>query len=216
MEQIISLMEELDVFLPSVVSSVLSCLFGLVIMIIQIKKYRLQSLNKKEGDNMKYRTDCYLTEKGAPKYAQSFKRVVPVYDLDEKNNSLVVVGTKDLQELINSYRDCGLDVILEKYGVLPETLLPKTPRDVSSDVFDASDLRDDLEVLCDYSAELDFLRERYQMPLASVDDLLKHIQTLKSNADKSIQDNLAMQVSNLRASDSVASAAASKEVKNNG
>lgn len=152
---------------------------------------------------MKYRTDCYLTEKGAPKYAQSFKRVVPVYDLDEKNNSLVVVGTKDLQELINSYRDCGLDVILEKYGVLPETLLPKTPRDVSSDVFDASDLRDDLELLCDYSSSLDELRNTYGMPFASAEDLIKHIQGLKSQVDKSIQDNLSKQVVN-------------KEVKTNG
>lgn len=141
---------------------------------------------------MKYRTENYQSAKGFCPYAQSFKKIVPVYELDEKTNTLVVVGSKDLQELINSSRDCGLDVILEKYGALPPQLLPEV-KEKTSEPFDATDLRDDLCILADFAEDIEDMRIRYGMPMASFDELQKHISALKCDVDKKIQDSLATQ-----------------------
>lgn len=171
--------------------SILSIIFGLVILIVQVKKYLMykQQVKKDKEFDMNYRTENYQSAKGYDKSLamQIFKRVVPVYELDEATNDLVVVGTKDLQELVQSSRDCGLDVVLEKYGVLPPDLLPRI--DAKSDeVIDLSDVREDLHILADYNNELDELRKRYEMPFASPSELLAHISGLKANFEKHIEE----------------------------
>lgn len=169
----------------------LSVIFGLVIMIVQVKKYKLNSNQAKES-NLKYRTENYQSVKGFEPVSQTFKRVVPVYELDEKTNELVVVGTKDLQELVQSSRDCGLDVVLEKYGVLPPQMLPEVSS-TTSEPYDATDIREDLEILADYHNEIEAMRQRYNIPDASEADVLKHISSLKADVDKKIQEELLKQ-----------------------
>lgn len=166
----------------------LAVIFSLVVMIVQVKKYKLQTNQAKE-DIMKYRSEDYQKAKGFTPVSQSFKRVVPVYELNDKTNSLVVVDTKDLQEIVQSSRDCGIDVVFEKYGVLPTSPLPDVSKK-SEEVFDASDIRDDFEYLSDVMSEFDSLRERYDMPNASPQELVKHISKLKSDLDVSIQSKL--------------------------
>lgn len=170
------------------VASLLSIVFGLVIMIVQLKKYKLNSNQAKEN-NLKYRTENYQQKKGFEPTAQTFERVVKVYELDDKTNSLVVVGTKDLQELVQSSRDCGLDIILEKYGALPPQMLPEVSS--KTDVpYDATDLRDDFEMLSDYHNGVEDMRSRYSMPDASPEELFAHISKLRSDNDKKIQEQL--------------------------
>lgn len=168
--------------------SLLSVIFGLVIMIVQLKKFKINSDQVKES-KLKYRTEH--TKYISP--TQSFKKVVPVYDLDERTNSLVVVGTKDLQELVQSSRDCGLDVVLEKFGTVP---LPASPAvsGKSDEPYDCTDLREDLLVLADLQNDVELLRERYSMPDASPQELFKHISALKADTDKRIQKQLEKQV----------------------
>lgn len=174
--------------LSQYVLDVLAVIFSLVVMIVQVKKYKLQTNQAKE-DIMKYRSEDYQKAKGFTPVSQSFKRVVPVYELNDKTNSLVVVDTKDLQEIVQSSRDCGIDVIFEKYGVLPTSPLPDVSKK-SEEVFDASDIRDDFEYLSDVMSEFDSLRERYNMPNASPQELVKHISKLKSDLDVNIQSKL--------------------------
>lgn len=192
-------MEDVKLFLEWLLSlplsqyvlDVLAVVFSLVVMIVQVKKYKYL-INQQSEVNLKYRSEDYMLNKGFRRSRQSFSKIVPVYDLDEKTNSLVVVGTKDLQELVQSSRDCGLDVVLEKYGALPPVTPPKVS-EVTSEPFDFTDVRDDFEVLSDFNEEVEAMRERYNMPLASSDELFKHITGLKSKLDKSIHDELSKQ-----------------------
>lgn len=181
----------------NVAATLLSVIFGLVIMVVQLKKYKIQSNQAKEQKDMKYRTESYQSAKGFEPYKQTFKRVVPVYELDESSKNLVVVGTKDLQELIQSSRDCGLDVVLEKYGALPPQMLPEVSS-VSSEPYDATDIRDDLCILADFAEDIENMRVRYNMPMASFDELQKHIAKLKLDTDKKIQSELETQAKGVK------------------
>lgn len=172
--------------------SLLSVIFGLVIMIVQLKKFKINSDQAKEN-KLKYRTENYEQAKNYVSPAQVFKKIVPVYELDERNNSLVVVGTKDLQELVQSSRDCGLDVILEKFGAIPVPASPAVSGK-SDEPYDCTDLREDLLILADLQNDVETLRERYSMPDASPQELFKHISALKSKTDKHIQEQLQNQV----------------------
>lgn len=175
-----------------IICTFLSAVFGLIIMVVQIRKYFLYKNQSKDGEVLKYRDESYRTSKTYVSNAQTFKRIVPTYELDDKTNSLVVVSTKDLQELVQSSRDCGLDVVLEKYGVLPTSVPPAVSS--KTDVpFDASDVRDDFEYLSETMSEFEELRIRYSMPDATPEQLLTHVNGLKSNIDKSIQDSLLSQ-----------------------
>lgn len=180
--------------LSQYVLNVLAVVFSLVVMIVQVKKYKLQTNQAKE-DILKYRKENYQSAKGFKPVSQTFKSVVPVYQLDEKSNSLVVVDTKDLQALIQSSRDCGLDIVLEKYGVLPPQMLPDV-KAKSDTPFDATDVRDDFEYLSDYFSDVEELRKRYNMPDASPDELFKFISSLKSKVDSDIQSKLSDKVLN--------------------
>lgn len=174
--------------LSQYVLDILAVIFSLVVMIVQVKKYKFQTNQAKECI-MKYRLEDYQSAKGFKPDGQSFTKVVPAYDLDEKTNSLVVVSTKDLQALVQSSADCAIDKVFEKYGVLPPQTLPEVKN--SSDVpFDATDIRDDFEYLSDVMSDFDDLRSRYSMPDASPDELLKHVTSLKSQLDKDIQSML--------------------------
>lgn len=175
------------------VATLLSLIFGLVIMIVQLLKYKFNCNQAKES-SMKYRTENYQSAKGYVSPSQTFKRIVPVYELDDTTNELVVVGTKDLQALIQSSRDCGLDVVLEKYGVLP---VPSQPfiSEKSDEVFDATDLREDLIILSEYQDAVEDLRVRYNKPDSSPTELFKFISDLKAQTDKTIQSSLEKQIS---------------------
>lgn len=181
-----------------VIFALLSFMSGLVVMIVQLKKFKIQSNQAKEN-NLKYRTENYQSAKGYQTPAQTFKRIVPVYELDERTNNLVVVGTKDIQDLVQSSRDCGLDIVLEKYGVLPDMVVhggkEAYEQACKSDKvdFDMTDIRDDLSVLADFSDEIENMRVRYNMPMASYDDLQKHISKLQLETQKKIQETISKQ-----------------------
>lgn len=184
-EEIIALLEDSGF---SLLASILTVIFSLVLVIVQVKKFRLYKNETKEN-SVNYRRENYMFEGGTVRHQrQSFDRVVPVYELDSKTNELVVVGKRDLQELVQSSRDCGIDVILEKYGVLPTPDLSKTT--FTDEVFDASDVREDLEILSDFENELDEMRIRYGMPMATLSELQSHVATLKSKHDDKLKDLL--------------------------
>lgn len=168
------------------ISGFLSAVFGLIISVVQIKKYKYSKNQSKEND-LKYRTEDYQSAKGFVKDRQSFKSRVPVYELDPKTNNLIVVGEKDLQEFIQSSADCALSKILEKYGTVPPIVFPQGSSE-SSEVFDASDIRDDFEVMSDISDTLDDMRERYSMPNASPDELFRHVAKLNNDNNLRISE----------------------------
>lgn len=184
-------------------ATLLSIIFGFLLIIIQFKKYfmyKKEVKNSKEILSMKYRNEDYQKVKGYVPPAQSFKKVVPVYELDETTNELVVVGTKDLQELIQSSRDCGLDVVLERYGVLPEMMVAggfdayKQACSSKNVDFDMSDVRDDLAIFSDFSSEVEEMRKRYHMPNASFDEIREYILKLQTENNQRIQEELSKQV----------------------
>lgn len=164
----------------SIAATILSVIFGLVIMIIQIKKYKFNSNQAKE-DNLKYRLEDYMSKKGFVRTGQTFDGHANDYELDPRTGSLVVVGVQDLQELVQSSADCALDKVLEKYGVLPDMLVSNGSAGYNAAVnrsgfdFDMSDMRDDLEYLMDEDVVLDGMRERYGMPGASSSELFDFV-----------------------------------------
>lgn len=187
----------------SLVASFLGVIFGLVVMIIQIKKYKINSNQSKELTDMKYRLENYQSKKDFVPTGQKFRRVVPVYELDEKTNTLVVVGKQDIQELVQSSRDCGLDIILEKYGVLPDMLIKDGRIGYEAAVkgtgyqYDLSDVREDLEVLSDFFNEMADIRQRYGVsPDVSPEALSNILKEKKAKLDKDLSEHLNLGKSN--------------------
>lgn len=191
-EQLIEWFCSLNLPYGSIICTLLMTIFSFVVMVIQLKKYKLYRNETKETD-LKYRKADYQSKKGFEPFKQHFKRVVPVYELNSDGDDLVVVGTKDLQELVQSSRECGLDIVFEKYGAIP-TSVPPEVKSKTDEPFDATDIRDDFEFLSDMYNDIEELRVRYSLPDASPDELFKHINGLKSKLDKDIQDTLAKQV----------------------
>lgn len=191
-EHLIEWFRSLNLPYGSIICTLLMTVFSFVVMVIQLKKFKLYKNETKEYD-LKYRKEDYQSKKGFAPFKEHFKCIVPIYDLNSAGDDLVVVGTKDLQELVQSSRECGLDIVFEKYGSIPVSIPPEV-KSKTDEPFDATDIRDDFEFLSDMYNDIEELRVRYNLPDASPDDLFKHINTLKAKLDKDIQDTLSKQV----------------------
>lgn len=166
-----------------------------IIAIIQIVKYgkvnKQTEILLKECDNVKYKLES--SEKTCK--GQIFNSVVPEYELDEKTNTLVTIGTKDLQELIQSSADCALKKILDKFGCYPEGFIPQQPVvSEESDKVNVVQIKEDLDY---YNDILDFqeeLRERYKFDDGmSLSDMMTALDGMKKSVDGQIQSELQKQ-----------------------
>lgn len=154
------------------IASILSIIFGLVIMIIQIKKYKFNSNQAKE-DELKYRQANYREQAESP--AQTFDTEVEQYRLNKSTNELEVLPDKlDIQQVVQSAEAQSLSNMLQHLEP-PFTDLEQTV-DVHNDLLDK----------LDYMREADEFRlslcEKYNLnPRLSLDkviDYLKEQETL--------------------------------------
>lgn len=115
---------------------------------------------------LKYRSEKYRIEeleKGESSSAQSISSIVPEYEFSEKENTVVQVGEKDMQEYIQSFEDCALDRVLDKFlsGQIPlPSHLTAAPTDVVADYDISSDYILEYGKLID---EANNLREKYKL-----------------------------------------------------
>ena len=166
-----------------------------IIAIIQIVKYgkvnKQTEILLKECDNVKYKLESSeKTSKG-----QFFHSVVPEYQLDEKTNTLVTIGTKDLQELVQSSADCALKKILDKFGCIPEGFVPQQPVvSEESDKVSVVQLKEDLDYYNDILAFQEELRDRYNFDDGmSLSDMMTALDGMKKSVDGQIQSELQRQ-----------------------
>lgn len=115
---------------------------------------------------LKYRSENYRIEeleRGESSSAQSISSIVPEYEFSEKENTVLQVGEKDMQEYIQSFEDCALDRVLDKFlsGQIPlPSHLTATPTDVVADYDISSDYILEYGKLID---EANNLREKYKL-----------------------------------------------------
>lgn len=171
-----------------IIGQAVSAVFLFVITIVQIAKYG--KVSKEVKDSMpKYRLEDY--QKNSPVSGQTFSRIVPEYQYDEKTKSLVVVGTKDLQEIIQSSADCALNKILDKFGCLPPEMQAQV---TDTDEVNIVDLTDDLEDMSNAINSFEEMRERYGFPVTmSYNQMFDEINKIKSDFDKKVEVTLAKQ-----------------------
>lgn len=164
---------EFDVFLSwlcnngfDIAATILSVIFGLVIMIVQIKKYRINSRQAKE-DNLKYRTANYRENVKSP--SQEFDTEISQYRLNKSSGELEELPDKlDLKQHIQSAVDQALP------NMLSHLEPPTTPLD------EVVDLHNDLLDSLDYLREADEYRlsltQKYNLdPRTSLDKVLKFL-----------------------------------------
>ena len=124
----------------SIICSILATVFGFVVMVVQVKKYRIQSKQFKEENNLiKYQTaEQKMAEK---REGQKFSNTVTDYILDPVTNELEVSPVpKDVQAYIESYIDVALDRALERF-------LPKNVIADDNNVADYTQHSQDLSVM---------------------------------------------------------------------
>ena len=73
-------------------------------------------------------------EKKAKKYSQTFSVEVPKYMYNSDTDSLKIVGVRNLQQEIESYRDTSLEYILDRF-LTPEMEL-KLQDDYINNIYD--------------------------------------------------------------------------------
>lgn len=135
---------------------------------------------------MKFRTQNDVYED----IPTEFSTKTQLYKLDEVTGKLVEAGFQDDQALIQSYEDCALDKVLERFGFVPEEYMnPDLPQkwqpelgsyDYSQDMFP----NDAANVTAQNDKRLSSIRS-----LVGVEDTvsLKH---LKELTDKLVQDKI--------------------------
>lgn len=177
-------------FLKENASQIVEFILLVLIAFLQAIKYYKYS----KEVSMKYKTESSVK----PTQGETFKSVVPEYQLDEKKNVLIVTGTIDLQELIQSSADCALKAILDKFGgIVPEAFqTPTPPIKEDSDKVNVFQIKSDIEQLNDVLDFQEDLRERYKFPDGmSLADMLTAIGGMKATVDKKIQTSLEKQAS---------------------
>lgn len=175
-------------FLKENVSQIVEFFLLLLITFVQVIKYYKYS----KEVSMKYKTENSVK----PTSGETFKSVVPEYQLDEKKNVLIVTGTIDLQELIQSSADCALKAILDKFGgIIPEAFQkPTPPIQEESDEVNVIQIKSDIDKLNDILDFQEGLRERYKFSDGmSLFDMITAIGGMKATVDKKIQSSLEKQ-----------------------
>lgn len=170
----------------------------IIIMLLMSVLFFIQSVKEHglrktlEDFILKYRSENYRIkelEKGESSSAQSISSIVPEYEFSEKENTVVQVGEKDMQEYIQSFEDCALDRVLDKFlsGQIPlPSHLTATPTDVVADYDISSDYILEYGKLID---EANNLREKYKLSDdLDVKSVFEEVEKICLNNQKSISD----------------------------
>lgn len=170
----------------------------IIIMLLMFVLFFIQSVKEHglrktlEDFVLKYRSESYRIEeleRGESSSAQSISSIVPEYEFSEKENTVVQVGEKDMQEYIQSFEDCALDRILDKFlsGQIPlPSHLTATPTDVVADYDISSDYILEYGKLID---EANNLREKYKLSDdLDVKSVFEEVEKICLENQKSISD----------------------------
>lgn len=170
----------------------------IIIMLLMSVFFFIQSVKEHglrktlEDFILKYRSESYRVkelEKGESSSAQSISSIVPEYEFSEKENTVVQVGDKDMQEYIQSFEDCALDRVLDKFlsGQLPlPSHLTAAPTDVVADYDISSDYILEYGKLID---EANNLREKYKLSDdLDVKSVFEEVEKICLENQKSISD----------------------------
>lgn len=170
----------------------------IIIMLLMSVFFFIQSVKEHglrktlEDFILKYRSENYRIEeleRGESSSAQSISSIVPEYEFSEKENTVVQVGSKDMQEYIQSFEDCALDRVLDKFlsGQIPlPSHLTATPTDVVADYDISSDYILEYGKLID---EANNLREKYKLSDdLDVKSVFEEVEKICLENQKSISD----------------------------
>lgn len=170
----------------------------IIIMLLMSVLFFIQSVKEHglrktlEDFILKYRSENYRIEeleKGKSSSAQSISSIVPEYEFSEKENTVVQVGEKDMQEYIQSFEDSALDRVLDKFlsGQLPlPSHLAAAPTDVVADYDISSDYILEYGKLID---EANNLREKYKLSDdLDVKSVFEEVEKICLENQKSISD----------------------------
>lgn len=185
---------EIGNFIAENWQDLLVLLFLFILSVVQIKKYGKVSKGVKQSMEEEvskvrtrlanYRVGISAEDKGG----QSFNRVVPEYAYNEETKELYVVGSKDLQEIVQSSIDCALDKILEKFGALP---LEMQPAPVQSDEVNIVELNDDLVVAGEMFDQFEDIRQRYGFAdTLSYQDMFVKLDQMKSDHETQLKERI--------------------------
>lgn len=109
---------------------------------------------------MKYRKFGYDTKC----YARVYPSKVDDYQWSDIDHKPVVVGKIDAQAEIQSYEDCALSKVLEKYGPEELTGILKHNTEFSTNIDDELDLESDAERIMSCVNIANELRVKYKLP----------------------------------------------------
>lgn len=170
----------------------------IIIMLLMSVLFFIQSVKEHglrktlEDFILKYRSEKYRIEeleRGESSSAQSISSIVPEYEFSEKENTVVQVGEKDMQEYIQSFEDCALDRVLDKFlsGQIPlPSHLTATPTDIVADYDISSDYILEYGKLID---EANNLREKYKLSDdLDVKSVFEEVEKICFENQKSISD----------------------------
>lgn len=165
-------------------------LMSVLFFIQSIKEHGLRKTL--EDFLMKYRDENYRVEeleRGENSTAQTVSSVVPEYEFSEKEGTVVQVGEKDMQAYIQSFEDCALDRVLDKFlsGQIPlPTHLGATPTDTVADFDLSSDYLLEYGKLID---EANKLRSKYKLSDSlDVKAVFEEVEKISSQNQKDISD----------------------------
>lgn len=114
---------------------------------------------------------------------QVFSTLEDEFVYDVKENTLKIVGKKDIQEYIQSFQECALDKILERFLGLPDDkLVPLCESEIDS-IVDIPLTKDD--VMLSYSQFLEDC-ESYKKQLGldemmTADEVIKYLNSVSTN-----------------------------------
>lgn len=134
---------------------------------------------------IKYRTCEYDTKD----FVQKFDYIINDYAYDNAKDCLVVVGTIDIQEKIQSNADCALDKILDKF-ILHDNIDNHVVQLINDEAYDCSNIDFDLSELGKAYEELDILKEKYNVPAnySSVRDIVSYLNKVQSLYSEKIKN----------------------------
>lgn len=162
----------------------LSVIFGLVILIIQVKKYNLFKKDQaKESEELKYRTASYREKVKSP--SQTFDTEVSQYRINKASGELEELPDKlDIQQLVQSAEQQALPNMLQHLE--PPTSETEQTIDVHNEMLDQLDIlreadeyrlslcaKYELDPRMSFGKVLDYLKEQEALQRGKVEALTK-------------------------------------------
>ena len=134
-----------------------------------------------------------MTDNKKP-YTQSFSQYIDMYEYDEKKGEVIKLPQKfDQQAYIQSFSDCALDKILDKYSEIMPNVDPISLFSVDLATLDDTGVNDctvdnSLHAYGDYISKAEDIREQYNLPTnLSADDVYKQAYELVNSTLKKYQ-----------------------------